>query len=106
MNVKIRLSEFGDSLIKNAVEICSSTSEVPDFVEFLLQKVILKCEECKHQFNDLERRTLAGIDKVLEHKNDLYSMQYKMAQTFGLLNRADEVCCPKCQCVYGYLSDD
>jgi len=104
MNMEIKLTDFGDSMIQAAAAQCSSQDEAKDFIEFLFRNVKLKCKKCSFEFDELKKRAIAGIDKTLQYKNSLYATQYELAKSFGILSASDTVQCPKCTSGYAIMS--
>ena len=52
MNVDVKLSEFGDSMIRAASEHCSSPDEAKDFLEFMIKNVILECKNVTKSYKE------------------------------------------------------
>lgn len=106
MRIRIKLLDFGDETIRIANDICQNPSEISDFLEFFMQKSKLKCEKCQYEFDLLLKKTIAGIDKIIQNKSGIYSMQFEFAQSSGIIDKDDNICCPKCNCQFAYLTDN
>ena len=103
MEAEIKLADYGDALINESSRLCSNEKEVQEFVQAFNRLCELRCKKCDYLFNELLKSQLTGITATIEHKNDIFSLQYKMAKSVGIISSDDNVQCPECGSEYGII---
>lgn len=96
MNADLKLIDYGDSIMQAIADNCSDQADAEEFMEFLFRNTKLECKKCSHEFDIFQKKLMAAIDKIVEFKNSQFAVQYRLAQTLGILSSGDEAQCPKC----------